>query len=133
MPEPRIPTISPPTHPAPNGERIVVCHDDGAVLAFITGVLRRAGYRVFQAYDGLATYGLAVEIPEIQLLIINTQLGDMDGLQLIDHVRKEQPIIAILHVGTDPEDASRPSPDVPNLAEPFTADELLAAVGPLLH
>jgi DNA-binding response OmpR family regulator len=121
------------THPAPNGERIAVCHDNGLVLSFITGVLRRAGYRVFQAYDGLATYGLAIEIPEIQMLIVNTRLGAMSGLDLIDHVREVRPTVAILHVGTDPEDASHLPPDVPNLAEPFTAEQLLSAVGRLLN
>jgi DNA-binding response OmpR family regulator len=103
------------------------------VVSFTTAVLRRAGYRVFQAYDGLATYGLAVELPDVQLLIVNTQLGDMDGLELIDHVRKELPSVAILHLGTAPEDMRRLPPDVPDLAEPFTAEQLLAAVGPLLH
>jgi DNA-binding response OmpR family regulator len=110
-----------------------VCHDDRQVVSFTTAVLRRAGYHVFQAYDGLATYGLAVELPDVQLLIVNTQLGDMDGLELIDHVRKKLPAVAILHLGTAPEDMRRLSPEVPNLAEPFTAEQLLAAVGPLLH
>lgn len=119
-----------PTTTAFQGPRIVACHDDGAVLALITGTLRAAGCRVFEAFDGLACYELALEIPAIRLLVMNSRLGAMDGPTVIARLRAELPYVAILHVGPDPDD--RLPPDVPTLAEPFSAEQLLGAVRALL-
>jgi two-component system, cell cycle sensor histidine kinase and response regulator CckA len=120
--------LSPPTT-ALDGLRIVACHDDGAVLGLITRTLRAANCRVYEAFDGLACYELALAMP-IQLLIVNSRLGEMDGPTLISHIRAELPHIAVLHVGPDPD--RRLPPDLPKLAEPFSADQLLAAVCRLL-
>ena len=112
------------------GPRVVACHDDRAVLTLITQTLRATGCRVFEAFDGLACYELARAI-SIQLLVVNSRLGAMDGPTLIEHIRKEMPHVAVLHVGPDPE--GRLPPDVPTLDEPFTADQLVSAVGPLVQ
>ena len=122
--------LSPPTT-AFQGPRIVACHDDAAVLRLITGTLRAANCRVFEAFDGRACYELAHEIPALQLLVVNSRLGAMDGPTLIAHIRKELPHIAVLHVGSDPE--GRVQPDVPTLDEPFSAEQLLEAVRPLVE
>jgi DNA-binding response OmpR family regulator len=107
----------------------VACHDDAAVIGLITRTLRAANCRVFEAFDGLACYELSLAFP-IQLLVVNSRLGAMDGPTLIGHIRTELPHIAVLHVGPDPE--GRLPPDVPTLAEPFSAEQLLEAVRPLL-
>jgi CheY-like chemotaxis protein len=121
--------VSPPTTSF-YGPRVVACHDNRALLDLITRTLRAAGCRVFEAFDGLACYELTHAIP-IQLLVVNSHLGAMDGPTLIKHIRAEMPHMAVLHVGPDPE--GRLPPDVPTLAEPFTADQLLSSVGPLLQ
>jgi two-component system, cell cycle sensor histidine kinase and response regulator CckA len=113
-----------------HGPRVVACHDDAATFALITRTLRDAGCRVFPAYDGFACYELALAIPSLELLVVNSRLGTMDGPTLIQHIRAELPHVAVLHVGPDPE--SRIPPDVRNLPEPFSADQLLAAVDHLL-
>lgn len=53
----------------------------------------------------------------------------MDGPQLIERVRKDLPSVGILHVGAD--DQGRLPADVPTLPEPFTGDQLLAALASL--
>jgi DNA-binding response OmpR family regulator len=112
------------------GPWIVACHDDRAVLTFLVKTLREANCRVFQAYDGLACYELALEIPTIQLLVVNSHLGAMDGPALIERIRMELPHVAVLHVGDDSE--GRLPQDVPTLDEPFSAHQLLTAVSCLL-
>jgi two-component system cell cycle sensor histidine kinase/response regulator CckA len=112
-----------------DGLRVITCHDDHAVLRLITETLRSTGCRVIEAYDGLSCYELAHQISPLQLLVVNSRLGAMDGPTLVEHVRTELPHIAILHVGPDPE--RRLPPDLPQLAEPFSPDELLAAVSRL--
>jgi len=122
--------LSPATTAAFHGPWIVACHDDSAVLTTIIQTLREAGCRVFQGYDGISCYQLALALPKLQLLVVNSRLGEMDGPELIGHIRTELPHIAVLHVGPDPD--GRLPRDVPNLAEPFTATELLVAVSWLL-
>lgn len=120
---------SPATTPF-QGPRVVACHDDRAVLSLITQTLRTAGCRVIEAYDGVACYELALEIPAVRLLVVNSHLGELDGPALIERIRTELPHVAVLHVGSDPE--GRVPLDVPTLAEPFSAEELLVAVKGLL-
>jgi len=92
--------------------------------------LREAGCQVVKAYDGLACYELALELPAVRLLVVNSHLGEMDGPSLIQHFCTELPHIAVLHTGPDPD--HRVPPDVPTLSEPFNAEQLLPAVGPLV-
>lgn len=53
----------------------------------------------------------------------------MDGPGLINLVRYMRPSVRILHI-VEPNDEHTP-PDVLTLREPFTADQLLTAVGSL--
>jgi CheY-like chemotaxis protein len=110
---------------------IVVCHDDGGVQSLVTHTLRAAGCRVFEAHDGLACYEMALGMPFLRLLVVNSRLGAMDGPALIGHIRAELPEIAVLHLGPDPE--GRLPPDVPTLDEPFSPDQLLTAVSHVLR
>jgi hypothetical protein len=61
---------SSPYRPRLDG-RIVIC-DYNALLLSVTGLLRMAGYCVFQAYDGHAAEELCGGLPNISLLILNT-------------------------------------------------------------
>jgi two-component system, cell cycle sensor histidine kinase and response regulator CckA len=98
--------------------------------------LRHAQHCVFQAYDGQAALELALALRNIDLLITNTQMPGMNGPQLIRHVRAILPTLPILYVKNQGQSATLPSglpADVPALREPFTAEQLLAAVEPLLQ
>jgi DNA-binding response OmpR family regulator len=111
------------------GRRIVIC-DYNALLLSVTGLLRMSGYCVFQAHDGQAARELCHELPDIELLVLNTTGTGTDTPSLVRAVRADRPGLAVLHIG-----ASVPEglpDDVPTLAESFSADELLKAVGALL-
>jgi len=115
-----------------NSFRIVVTDDDPNLLTFVVTTLRDAGHCVFAAYDAKSACEVAIAISELDLMITNTRLGTVSAGTLIRQVRQQKPGLPILHVG-DP----LPNPDgflsdVPTLQEPFTADELLAAVRSLL-
>jgi DNA-binding NtrC family response regulator len=113
-----------------DGRRIVIC-DYNALLLSVTGLLRMSGYRVFQAHDGLAARELCHELPNIELLVLNTTGTGEDTPSLVGLVRREHPDLPILHIGT----SSLPGmpSNVPTLAESFTSDQLLAAVRGLLQ
>ncbi|HUF34519.1 MAG TPA: hypothetical protein VMN37_01150 [Gemmatimonadales bacterium] len=120
---------SPPLNP-PYGARVVIC-DYNALLHSVTGLLRMSGYRVFQAYDGLAAQELCSSLPGIQLLVLNTEGTGMDTPSLVRSIRESNPGLPALHIGSSTL-PGMPS-DVPTIPESFTADQLLAAVGELLQ
>ena len=117
------------TPPSKNGGRIVIC-DYNQLLQSVTGLLRMSGYRVYQAYDGLAAEELCGQLADIELLVLNTFGTGIDLGELIRAVRQQRPNMPVLHIGNSvPE--SMP-PDVPTLAEDFTAEALLLAVEALM-
>jgi DNA-binding response OmpR family regulator len=114
----------------------IVCADrNPELLNLIVTTLRTQDHRVFQAYDGLAALELALALREIDLLVTNTSMPGLNGSELIRQVRKKMPTLPILYIkNLDSPDGAPEGlpPDVPTLPEPFTAEQLLAAVRPLL-
>jgi response regulator RpfG family c-di-GMP phosphodiesterase len=119
---------TPPATPT-GAVRVVIC-DYNALLQSVTGLLRMSGYCVYQAYDGQAAAELCLELPEIGLLVLNTEGTGMDTPALVRSVRKVHLRLPVLHIGKSPI-ADMPL-DVIHLDESFSADQLLAAVGALV-
>jgi hypothetical protein len=116
--------------PSTKGRRIVIC-DYNALLLSVTGLLRMSDYAVFQAHDGHAAQLLCTSLPDIELLILNTYGTGIDVGELCDNVRTHKHGLPILHIGsTIPEGLP---PDVPTLAEDFTAESLLLTVRALVE
>ena len=117
--------------PVPSGEgrRIVIC-DYNALLQSVTGLLRMSGYCVFQAYDAMAARELCGQLPNIEMLILNTTGTGVDSATLVRDIRESHPALPVLHIG-DSELDGMPS-NVPTLAQSFTAPQLLATVAGLL-
>ena len=124
--------MSPPPASHSKGLRVVVSDDDPMLLARLVMVLRNAGHGVFAAYDGLSALELTEQIPDLDLLITNTRLGNVDAPELVRSVRAAKPWLAILHVGDPVPDAEGLLAGVPTLREPFTSEELLGAINKLL-
>lgn len=111
---------------------IVAVDDDPKMLAEVSSVLRAAGHVVFGAYSGFAAGEMARSLPDLDLLITNTRMGDMDVAELIRSVRQARPTLAILHIG-----AELPADDltagIPSLREPISTKALLDQVAALLR
>jgi DNA-binding response OmpR family regulator len=112
-----------------DGRRIVIC-DHNALLLSVTGLLRMSGFVVFQAYDARAALELCAELPNIELLILNTTGTGTDSPTLVREIREKHPNLPALHIG--PSVLEGMPANVPTLAESFTAEDLLAAVRKLL-
>ncbi len=118
------------------GRFIVVADEDRAIATLVIQTLLDDGHAVFQAYDGLSAFELALNLKVCDLLISNTRVGGVAGLDLIHELREHLPELAVVYLANQ----HRSSPamerglpdDVPILREPFTADELLAVVRSLL-
>jgi two-component system, OmpR family, response regulator len=121
----------------PGQRRILVADEDPKVVAFIIQTLREDGHAVFHAYDGLSAVELALSLgTECHLVITNTRVDGMPGVELVYQLRTQMPSLPMMYIANI--DRSTPAIEgklprnVPIIREPFTADELRAMVGPLL-
>jgi len=111
------------------GRRIVIC-DYNALLQSVTGLLRMSGYCVFQAYDAMAARELCAQLPDIEMLILNTAGTGVDSATLVREIREHHPALPVLHIGSRELDGM--PDDVPTLTESFTAPQLLTTVADLM-
>jgi two-component system, OmpR family, response regulator len=115
---------------------IVVADEDRAVVSFVVETLLDEGYAVFQAYDGLSATQLALGLKVCDLVITNTRVGGVAGIDLIHELREHLPGLAILYLAnqgrTTAELEAELPHNVPILREPFTAEALRDAVRALL-
>ena len=89
-----------------------------------------SGYCVFQAYDGQAANELCQYLPEIDLLVLNTEGTGTDTPRLVHTLREAQPGLPVLHIGKEP---LREMPaDVPHMSDTFKPAELLDVVNTLI-
>ena len=117
--------------------RILVADEDPKVVAFIIESLREDGHAVFHAYDGLSATELAFTFGAgCHLVISNTRVGGLPGIELIYLLRSRLPQLPVLYIAnidrSTPAIEAKLPRDVPILREPFTADQLRALVNKLL-
>jgi DNA-binding response OmpR family regulator len=127
--------------PRPNDftsrRHILVADEDPKIVAYIITTLREDGHAVFHAYDGLSATELAMALgTSVHLVISNTRVAGMPGIELIYLLRSRMPNLPIMYIAninrSTPELESKLPRDVPILREPFTTDELRDMVNPLL-
>jgi DNA-binding NtrC family response regulator len=109
-------------------QRIVVAGDDSAIVAFTIATLRRDGHCVTHVADAKSA-SWDVALRDCHLLIVGSGIAGTVRTDLLDELRAGLPGLALLCLT----DAScTPSSAAATLREPFTAEELQAAVRPLL-
>jgi DNA-binding response OmpR family regulator len=122
--------------PLNGARRILVADEDPQVVAFVIQTLRRDGNAVFHAYDALSAAELALSLTRCDLVVTNTRVDGVPGIDLIRYLRERLPQLPILYLANNgrstPVIEQQLPADVPILREPFTADELRATVHALL-
>jgi DNA-binding response OmpR family regulator len=88
-----------------NGQRILVVDDDDAIRALVQTVLRRRGFHVDGARNGIdALERLAAA--RYALIILDLMMPSMNGHELLDALSREsvmtRPRVLILSVGLEP-------------------------------
>jgi hypothetical protein len=90
-----------------------------------------SGYCVFEAYDGQAAKELCAFLPDIDLLVLNTEGTGTDTPRLVEIIREAQRGLPVLHIGKTP---LRDMPaDVRHIADTFKPAQLLAVVDTLIE
>lgn len=111
-----------------SGGTVLVVDDDEAILAMMSAVLRRAGFAVLEADNGVAAAALLRDHADrIVALVVDAVLPGMSGVELADDAQRIVPTAAILLV-TGHDDDLVGNPSFPRLQKPFTATTLAERV-----
>jgi DNA-binding response OmpR family regulator len=123
--------------PGFEGRYIVVADEDRTIANFVIETLLADGHAVFMAYDGLTATQLALNLKLCDLVISNSRVGGLTGVDLIRELRHRLPWLPILYLANSERSNTEVERQLPKnvmiLREPFSADELRAAVHPLLR
>jgi DNA-binding response OmpR family regulator len=76
-------------------ERILIVDDDPGIRMVLHGVLESAGYRVEEAGSGESAIAHLAEAGT-DLLLVDLQMGELDGLGLVQWVRANRPDLAMV-------------------------------------
>jgi DNA-binding response OmpR family regulator len=116
------------------GRRILVVEDDGAIRELIAAILRAAGFTVETAADGQAmahALGKALEGPAFDLLLLDLNLPDGDGLDLARSLRARSRMGIIIVSERDAPDDRADGLEIgadDYVTKPFFPRELVARV-----
>ena len=116
--------------------RILLVEDDVKIASFIVKGLKAAGYAVDHALDGEEGLHMALTEP-YDTAIIDIMLPKLDGLSLIERMRKEKirtPVIILSAKGSiDDRVKGLQAGSDDYLTKPFAFSELLARVQALIR
>lgn len=115
-------------------KRVLLCDDEAPILRAAEFKLRRAGFEVECAADGLEGW-LAIERQQPDILVTDYQMPRLNGLELIERVRNRPdiaglPILMLSSKGLEltPDDLRRVGGVLDVLGKPFSPRELLARI-----
>jgi CheY-like chemotaxis protein len=130
-PTPALPTVR-------GGAETVLLVEDEDLVRQLTGeILRRNGYHVLEACDGVAALGLLRQHGgTIDLLLTDVVMPRMSGHELVEQARPLRPEMRILYVSGYSEEAiarqGQLTEGIELLAKPFTPGALTAKIRQLL-
>ncbi|HET6389809.1 response regulator [Hyphomicrobium sp.] len=112
--------------------RVLLVEDEVDVRHFATRALRRQGYQVIEAADGVEALELmAANEGQIDIVVSDVVMPEMDGPALFKELRKRNPSIKVIFVSGYPNEAFREtmgSDDFAFLPKPFSLPQLAAKV-----
>jgi PAS domain S-box-containing protein len=117
---------------------ILLVEDESTVRRMLREVLSNAGYRVWEAGDGAEALDRWVrDIDKIDVVVTDVVMPNMNGLRLVEELRKVRPGIKIVCMTGHSEDvfARQTGPDalVDLLRKPFKPDVLVRKVREILE
>jgi two-component system, cell cycle sensor histidine kinase and response regulator CckA len=116
-------------------ETILFAEDDASVRELVRDELRKLGYRVLEAKDGLEACMVATQhMGSLQLLLTDVVMPGMSGKELAQHLRVIKPELKLLFVSGYTDDVGLGAGDQAStyLQKPFTPEAVAKAVRELL-
>jgi CheY-like chemotaxis protein len=127
----------PPPAPRSGAETVLLVEDEHLVRQVTHEILRRNGYRVLEASDGVEALAIVRQHPDpIDLLLTDVVMPRMNGHELVELARPLRPEMRILYVSGYSEEAitrqGQLTEGIELLAKPFTPGVLTAKIRTLL-
>jgi two-component system, cell cycle sensor histidine kinase and response regulator CckA len=126
------------THPPGNGEWILMADDEPAVRKATESMLKRNGYNVIVATDGIDALSLyAQHMRDIRIVLTDVMMPLLDGTKLTRALKKMNSEVAVI-AATGQADEARHS-ELKQLGvreillKPYRTDKLLAALHDTIH
>lgn len=113
-----------------NNKQILIVEDDEQIRNFMYYTLRNEGFRVIEASTGEEALPL-VEERKADMLLLDLGLPGMDGMEVLERVRKEREIPVIIISARDWDEEKVTALDAgadDYLTKPFSATELMARI-----
>jgi two-component system cell cycle sensor histidine kinase/response regulator CckA len=112
--------------------RVLLVEDEMEVRQFAVRALKRQGYQVLEANDGVEALDvMAANEGEIDIVVSDVVMPEMDGPALFKELRKRNPSLKVIFVSGYPNEAFRESmgsDDFAFLPKPFSLPQLAAKV-----
>ncbi len=70
-------------------KRILIVDDEGLIVDLVSGILEKAGYQVFKAYDGKSGQ-VMMEQTRPDLVIADVIMPEMSGIELLELMKNSQ-------------------------------------------
>jgi DNA-binding response OmpR family regulator len=116
------------TAPAEGGE-ILVVDDMREVSGVIASLLQMAGYTPREAHSGQEAIALfEANSDKFVLAIIDIQLRDLSGLDVMRRLRRRRPFLPMIFISGSPLPSHADDLDAEFLMKPFRVEELDVAV-----
>jgi len=128
--------MSPEFSPDPQAVVTLVVDDEAAIRNLLQLLLEAQSQPQFQVLTAASGHE-ALELSRrsahrIDLLITDLNMGEMNGIELYQHLREERPDVAVLFVSGKTDGFRKSLPESPLLLKPFRAAEFLKTVGQVL-
>lgn len=119
--------------PLVGSETILVAEDEELVASATTNILKKAGYRVILASNGIEAVQICSERDDIDLLFMDVIMPKMDGPDAAAEIKKTRPELPIVFAsGYSPETHRELVEQYPILNKPYRSEELLSSIRSVL-
>ena len=111
--------------------RVLLVEDEVEVRQFAVRALKRQGYQVLEAADGVEALELMSQNDDVDIVVSDVVMPEMDGPTLFKELRKRNPSIKVIFVSGYPNEAFREQlggEDFAFLPKPFSLPQLAAKV-----
>jgi two-component system, cell cycle sensor histidine kinase and response regulator CckA len=111
--------------------RVLIVDDEQSSRFVIAAILRKAGYETVEVRNGYeALHLLASESDSIALVISDIHIPQMDGLRLLEEIKRRYPTLLVMIVSGRAQSAieARARGAVSYLPKPFSRHQLLSVV-----
>ena len=115
--------------------KILIVDDSGLSRRSLRKILEPAGYEVIEAQDGISALE-SYFIDKPQLVLLDLTMSGMYGIDVLLKLREMDPNARIIVASADIQSSTREMVEAAGamafISKPFTADQVLSAVNPVL-